>query len=228
MRQGKWVARYPGGSLKYEGYFVNDKPSGEWKRFHENGKLKAQMAYRPQSGRAYSSLYDEDGALYARGVFEGTDRDSTWNFYSGEKIVQTENFRLGKKEGPSMGFTQAGIVLWAREFHEDLLHGKSMEYYSSGIKKSDITYQLGKREGPALFYDETGVLYMDGLYTDDLSEGEWNIYSKDGKIRYKIRYSKGNLLDSSTADSIQLREFKKYDQIKGKIPEPKIDQTDRP
>jgi antitoxin component YwqK of YwqJK toxin-antitoxin module len=228
MRQGKWVARYPGGSLRYEGYFIDDKPTGEWKRFHENGKLKAQMSYRLLSGRAFSSLFDDEGKLYARGVFDGTNRDSTWNFYSGDIIVQTENYHLGKKEGNSMGFSQHGTVLWAREFRDDLLHGKSIEYYSTGTKKSEITYLLGKKSGPAFFFDENGVLYMEGLYTDDLSEGEWNIYSKEGSINYQIKYSKGNLLNSGAIDSIQLREFKKYDQLKGKIPEPKIDQTDRP
>jgi len=228
LRQGRWVARYPGGTLRYEGTFSNNKPEGEWKRYHENGKLKALMNYRIGSDRAFASLFDEEGNLYAKGVFDGTKRDSTWNFFSGDKIVQTENYRLGKKSGTAMGFDHHGTVLWAREYRDDILSGKSIEYYTTGTKKCELTYALGQKNGPALFYDENGVLYMDGLYKDDLSEGDWNIYSKEGKIRYQIKYSKGNILNSGTIDSIQLKEFKQYDQIKGKIPEPKVNQTDMP
>ncbi len=128
MRQGRWVARYPGGTLKYEGSFSNNKAEGEWKRYHENGKLKALMIYRTGSDRAFASLFDEEGNLYAKGVFEGINRDSTWNFYSGDKVVQTENYRLGKKSGPTMGFDHHGTVLWEREYKEDILQGKSDRY----------------------------------------------------------------------------------------------------
>jgi len=80
MKQGKWIGKYPDGTLKYEGKFFNDKPVGEWKRYHENGKLKAQMSYYQNSGRAFTSLFDTDGKLYsgfiaksADKIFESTD-----------------------------------------------------------------------------------------------------------------------------------------------------------
>lgn len=228
MKQGKWVSTFPGGNKRYEGAFVNGQPVGEWTRYHENGKVKALMNYRPNSGRAFAQLFDEEGKLYAKGVFDGTKRDSTWNFYNGDKIVQTENYRLGKREGAAIGFDHNGIVLWAREYKDDWQDGKSLEYYSDGTKKSEITYSQGRMSGPARFYDEKGILFMDGLYQDDLSEGDWFVYSPDGKIRYKVTYAKGELLNSAAIDSVQLKEFKKYDQVKGKIPEPKMNQADLP
>ncbi len=228
MKQGRWTNKYPGGTLKYEGNFFNDKPVGEWKRYHENGKVKALMVYRSKSDRVFTSLFDVEGSLYAKGVFEGTLRDSTWNFYSGEKVILIENYLLGKKEGKSTGFDQYGKVLWEKEWKNDELDGKSTEYYPTGLKRNEITYLVGIKNGPALFYDQDGVVSMEGFYTNDLSDGDWKVFDKDGKLKYQIKYSKGDILNSGVLDSMQLKEFKKYDNLKGKIAEPKVNDSGMP
>ena len=228
MKQGKWVGKYPGGTTKYEGNFLNDKPVGLWKRYHENSKLKAMMSYRQNSERAFTSLFDTEGKLYAKGVFEGTFRDSTWNFYNGDIVVQTENYNLGKKDGTSKTFDQNSQVISEKIWKNDLLDGNSTEFYPTGLKRSEINYIGGARNGPALFYDQDGAKSMEGNYKDDLSDGFWKFFDKDGKVKYRIQYDKGNILNSASLDSLQLIEFKKYDKIKGKIPEPQINETGRP
>jgi antitoxin component YwqK of YwqJK toxin-antitoxin module len=228
LKQGKWVSRNPGGKLKYEGAFDRDKPIGEWKRYHENGKMKALMSYRPNSERVFASLYDEEGKLYAKGVFEGTLRDSTWNFFSGELLVQTENYRSGRKEGRATGFDQNGKIVWEKEWKNDVADGKAVEYYPTGIKRSELSYAGGVKNGPARFYDENGGLSTDGSYTDDLSDGVWKIFEKDGKLKYQIKYKKGEIIDKGLQDSLQIKEFKKYDMLKGKIPEPKVNENGMP
>lgn len=228
MKQGKWVGKYPGGTMKYEGFFLNDKPVGEWKRYHENGRTKALMSYHQNSERVFASLFDADGKLYAKGVFQATLRDSTWNFFSGEKVVQTENYHLGKKEGTSRVFDQNSQMISEKEWKNDTQDGKSIEFYPTGLKKNEITYANGEKNGPAFFYDPDGVKSMEGNYKDDLSDGDWKIFDKDGKIKYRIQYEKGNILNSGTLDSLQLNEFKKYDRLKGKIPEPQVNETGRP
>ena len=140
MKQGKWIGRYPGGTLKYEGVFDRNKPTGEWKRYHENGKIKALMNYRPNSDRVFASLFDEEGKPYAKGIFEGTLRDSVWNFYSGELIVLVENYSQGKKEGKATSFDSNGKVLSEKEWKEDQLNGKAIEYDPTGIKRNEIMY----------------------------------------------------------------------------------------
>jgi len=228
LKQGRWVSRYPSGTLRYEGSFVNDKPVGEWKRYHENGKIKALLSYRAKSDRLFASLFDTDGKLYAKGVFEGTIRDSTWNFYSGEKIVQIENYLLGKKEGKSTGFDQYGKVLWEREWKKDQLDGKSIEYYPTGLKRNEISFVEGIKNGVAQFYDQDGNLSMQGFYKDDLSDGDWKVFEKDGRIKYQIKYAKGDILNSGALDSLQLKEFKKYDNVKGKIADPALNESGKP
>jgi len=222
LKQGKWVSNYPDGKLKYEGFFENGKPAGEWKRYHENGKTKAILTYRPNSERAFAILFDEDGKQYAKGIFEGTLRDSTWNFYDGDKVVLIENYANGKKSGKSLGFDADGKILWEKEMKNDTLNGNSIEFYPGGSKRNEIRYAAGKKSGPALFFDEKGIKTMEGNFKDDLSDGTWQVFDNDGKPKYHIQYEKGEILNGSSIDSLQRNEFKQYDKVKGKIPEPKV------
>ena len=228
MKEGKWVSRYPDGTLKYEGTFQHNKPVGDWRRYHENGKTKALMNYRSGSDRAFASLFDDEGKLYAKGVFEGTLRDSTWNFYSGELLVLTENYNHGKKEGCATGYNEAGKVIWAKIWKNDLLDGVAREYFPDGIQRSEITYLEGKRNGPAIFYRENGLKSMEGNFREDLSDGAWSIFDLEGKLKYQVKYKKGEILDGGKLDTLQINEFKQYDKIKGKIPEPKMNDSGRP
>ncbi len=205
MRQGKWVGKYPGGSPKYEGYFIQNKPVGEWKRYHENGKIKALMTYRPNSERVFATLFDEDGKLYAKGVFEGALRDSTWNFYGGELLVSIENYNFGKREGKAIGYDQNGKKIWEREWKNDLLDGNELQYDPSGIKRKEIFYKEGKKSGPALFYDENGVITIEGSYQDDLSDGTWKFFGKDGKLQYQIKYDKGEIVNKGAMEDKGIR-----------------------
>ncbi len=228
MKQGRWEAKYPGGTKKYEGTFLNNKPVGEWKRFHENGKTKALMTYRSQSESVYAILFDEEGKRYAEGVFVGTFRDSIWVFYNGDLVVRLENYRNGKKEGKSTGFDSQGKKTWEKNWKSDLQDGVSMDYYPNGQKRNEITFVSGKKNGPARFYNESGEVSMEGSYVDDLSEGKWNIYSTNGVLKYQLTYEKGEIRNGGAMDSLQLKEFKRYDQLKGKIPEPKLNESGMP
>jgi antitoxin component YwqK of YwqJK toxin-antitoxin module len=228
MKTGRWISRYPNGTLRYEGSFDKDKPVGAWKRYHENGKVKALMNHRFNSERVFASLYDAEGKLYAKGVFEGVLRDSTWNFYSGEQLVMTENYRNGQREGKATGYYQNGAIKYEKNWREDLANGNSVEYDLTGIKRREIYYVDDKKNGPALFYDENGAKSMEGEYKEDLSEGTWKIFDKEGQVKYQIKYLKGEILDKGAMDAQQIKEFKQYDQLKGKIPEPKANETGLP
>jgi antitoxin component YwqK of YwqJK toxin-antitoxin module len=228
LKQGKWVSRYPGGGLKYEGIFANNKPVGEWKRYHENGRIKALMSYRLNSERIFASLFDEEGRLYAKGVFDGTLRDSTWNFYSGDQMVLIENYATGKKTGKAKSFDSNGQVMWEKEYKNDLPDGNSIEYYPSGNKKNEIFYKGGKKNGSVVFYAESGDKITEGNYFNDLSDGIWKMFDESGKLKYQVKYNKGEILKGNAIDSLQQMEFKKFDSMKGKIPEPKASESGLP
>jgi len=219
-KQGLWRGKYPNGSIRYEGAFVNDQPVGDWKRFHENGKIKAFLHNFPNSDKASAELFDSNGLRYAKGNFKGTAKDSTWNYYNNLRLVGQENYSVGLKNGRSLSFFENGNPATETNWTNSRLNGASISFYPSGKKKSEIQFQQGKREGLNKVYYESGKFQITGQYNNDQPEGTWKFMDENGKVKYELRYKAGVLLNPEVVDSIQADEFKAFDRAKGKLKDP--------
>ena len=219
-KQGHWIGKYPNGTIRYEGSFANDKPVGEWKRFHENGKIKALLHQFPNTDKASAELFDNNGVRYAKGNYKGTAKDSTWNYYNNLRLVGQENYSGGIKNGRSLTFFENGIPATESNWTNGLLDGVCRSFYSSGEKKTETIFQQGKREGLNLVYYESGKPQITGQYDNDQSDGTWKFMDESGKVKYQLKYKKGILLNPEVVDSIQANEFKAFDRAKGKLKDP--------
>jgi antitoxin component YwqK of YwqJK toxin-antitoxin module len=219
-KQGKWIGKYPNGTIRYEGSFTDDKPIGEWKRFHENGRIKAQMYHFPNSEKVSAELFDSNGIRYAKGNYKGTAKDSTWNYYNNLKLVAQENFTDGKKNGRSLTFFENGEPATESNWVNGLPDGVSRSFYPTGKKKMEIMYRQGKRQGLNLVYYESGQTEIKGQFNNDQSEGTWIFTDENGTIKYKLNYKSGILLNPEVIDSIQANEFKAFDRAKGRLKDP--------
>ena len=59
-KQGYWEKKYGNGELRYQGYFKDNAPIGEMKRFYESGALQAILDYGNGESRVYARLFYED------------------------------------------------------------------------------------------------------------------------------------------------------------------------
>ena len=219
-KQGRWIGKYPNGTIRYDGSFINDKPVGEWKRFHENGKIKARFSHFPNSGKVSAELFDDGGIRYAKGNFKDTAKDSTWNYYNNLRLVAVENFSKGIKEGKSLTFFENGIPAEESNWMNGKRDGVSRYYYPSGKKKIEIMYRQGKRNGLNLIYYESGQMEITGQYINDQCEGTWKFIDEKGVVKYKLKYNAGKLLNPEVVDSIETGVFKAFDRAKGHLKDP--------
>jgi antitoxin component YwqK of YwqJK toxin-antitoxin module len=219
-KQGHWIGKYTNGTIRYEGSFSNDKPVGEWKRFHENGKIKALLHHLPNADKASAELFDINGVRYAKGNYKGTAKDSTWNYYNNLRLVGQENFSDGMKNGRSLTFFENGIPATESNWINGLLNGVSRSFYSSGKKKTETMFHQGLRHGLNLVYYESGQTQITGQYNNDQSDGTWKFMDETGNVKFELNYKAGVLLNPEVVDSIQANEFKAFDRAKGKLKDP--------
>ncbi|MCX6237880.1 MAG: toxin-antitoxin system YwqK family antitoxin [Bacteroidia bacterium] len=226
-KQGRWIGKYTSRTIRYEGSFTDDKPVGEWKRFHENGKIKAHLYHSPNTDKASAELFDSNGVRYAKGNYKGTVKDSTWNYYNNLRLVGQENFSNGIKNGRSLTFYENGNPATESNWVNGMLNGVSRSFYPSGKKKMEIMYQQGKRHGLNLVYYESGQTEITGQFNNDQSDGTWKFADENGKVKYELKYKAGVLLNPEVVDSIQANEFKAFDRAKGRLKDPE-DFSQRP
>ncbi len=51
-KQGHWIKKYPNGNVMYDGFFRNDKPAGEFRRYYEDNTLKSLLVFNADGAEA--------------------------------------------------------------------------------------------------------------------------------------------------------------------------------
>jgi antitoxin component YwqK of YwqJK toxin-antitoxin module len=220
LKQGKWVGKYPDGTIRYEGIFKDNKPVGELKRYHENGKIKAILVYSPNSDKVKAELFNPEGSMVSRGNFIGTLKDSVWTYYDNKEIAARENYNKGLKNGKSYAYYPDGKTSNESEWVNGKLNRIARDFYPSGEKKSETRYLEGKRQGWSSVYFESGKPQIEGEYDNDQYAGTWKFFNPDGTIKFQLEYKNGMLQNPEALDSLQMDEFKAFDKVKGKIKDP--------
>ena len=69
MKQGHWITKFSNGKTKYEAYFVDDKPVGEFKKYNSYGNLYAVLNYSADGSTASAKFYHRSGKISATGKY---------------------------------------------------------------------------------------------------------------------------------------------------------------
>lgn len=199
MKQGKWL-KFDSKTKKklYEGFFINNRPVGLFKRFHPNGKESAVMYYEKGGEHIRVKFYYDTGIMAAEGVYARDNvKDSAWNFYGTDKaLMAKESYKEGVKHGMSIKYyrakTKDGEPIKSEEieYKDGKKDGIWKQYYESGKIKLNATYSNDLVEGLWTYYFESGKIYITGKYIKSLKEGIWYYFEENGK-KTEIEYVNG-------------------------------------
>ncbi len=220
LKQGYWERKFSNGKSAYTVTFKDDKPVGEMVRYYFNGNKKVVVHYdENQFGKA--TLYSEKGKLTAKGFYQGTKKDSLWEFVSPEGVLYTrEHYNDGLKNGVTTHFYKRGNVAQKIEWKEDVKDGIWKKYHENGQLKMTSAHINGKIEGEYIVYSADGKLEVQGEFKNGLEEGVWVIFTPANTIAYKIEYKDGKTLNSEEFDEKQRKMFAEFEKNKGKIKDP--------
>jgi antitoxin component YwqK of YwqJK toxin-antitoxin module len=172
-KQGPWQKNYPGTSvLQYKGAFLNDKPVGTFIYNFESGQKKAELVHGLPGGCSSVLLFYENGQLLADGFYKGEKKDSLWYNYA-----------------------QSGELISAVNYQLDVLHGKSVFYFSEGqlleqklqIQKV-VNYTNGKLNGSYQENFYNGKPKLKGTYQNGMRMGLWTEFYNTGEVLSKVNY----------------------------------------
>lgn len=224
QKQGFWKKSYRNGSLAYKGFFKDDKPRGEFIRYHENGMVSALMLFTECGDTARVTLFNNDGKAMAKGKYLRTKKHGVWNYYGQNKsIVFTEEYNEGMKHGNFITYYPTGEVYEKISWKGDLKNGPTVQYYPGGTTKSMLFYVDGLEDGPIRTYFLNGEVRLEGQYSKGLKEGFWKIYSADNKVIKEYEYSKGIAANFDELVEKETRELDALLKNIGKIQEPTIE-----
>jgi antitoxin component YwqK of YwqJK toxin-antitoxin module len=224
LKQGYWKKNYQNGHLMYKGFFKNDKPIREMRRYYEDGPLQAIMIFSEDGNTSKVRIFYQDGEPSAEGFYYGTQKDSVWKYYSfySGALLSEEHYLRGKKNGMSRSFYDNGKVAEEIEYLNDEKNGKWNQYFDNGVVKMNSFYKQNKVNGNYIFNFPDGKIKIIGNFLDNNRNGIWTFYNEDGTEKYKLHYDKGNV---NADDEKKLMEqdkefFQKVDENIGKFADP--------
>jgi antitoxin component YwqK of YwqJK toxin-antitoxin module len=219
-KQGFWQKQQPNGNLLYEGYFKNDQPVGEFKRYHPNGLIKAKLFYTEGSDTSDAELFDPQGKLMAKGKYLGQLKIGEWRYFQNGQLVSEEAFENNLKHGVSKTYYPTGELFEETSWKYNLQDGMYRAYFKNGKPYLECRMFNGKRDGSCQVYYENGGLELDAFYKKGLRDGEWKYYHLNGDFSYTLIYDLGLLLNPEVLDSIQQVRFNEMEKSKGKLADP--------
>jgi len=219
-KQGFWTKKDNYGKLIYQATFKDDKPVGEMKRFHPNGKLMAILNFAEGTDESDAQLFDEHGALIAKGKYTGQKKSGEWAYLSDSKIVSTETFLNGLKVGISKRYYKTGELLEESNWQNDRMHGIYRSYFQDGKIILECNYTEGKRNGAFKTWFPNGTLELEATYTNDERDQDWKYYDEKGSPIYTLKFDLGKLLNPEVQDSIGKAKADGYKSKGNNIPDP--------
>ena len=224
-KQGYWEAVDNKGGLVYSGYFKDDKPVGELKRYFPTGQVRVIMNYENDGTKARTGFYWQNGELAARGNYIGAKRDSVWLYYSyyTKTISHSVEYTAGKRNGKEQSFYPNGNVAQETNWKNDLKDGSWKQFFDNGQLKSTAMYVNDKLEGTYTAYYPDGKKEIEGVYRNDAPNGEWNRFDDTGNVTSTIKYAKGKIANQDELSADEQEFFRKVMEQEGRIKEPTLE-----
>jgi antitoxin component YwqK of YwqJK toxin-antitoxin module len=220
LRQGQWKKQQPNGKPLYEGQFKDDKPVGEWKRYHEGGQIKAIINYDTDSDSAFAQLFDEWGKKVAEGNYIDEKKTGTWRYYSDDRLISDEQFANGVKNGVSHMYYETGEKLEEADWINGKEDGTHRVFFKNGKPFMEYKMKDGLRNGLCITYFQNGGTELEANYKNGLRDGTWSFYNENGGLWYILKYYDGDILNPNVRDSIENLKLQNFEKNKDNVVDP--------
>lgn len=197
-REGAWKEFYSEGSLKAEGVYTNDKPTGKWKYYYPGGKLEQTGSYTKTGKKdGVWKWFFENGNLLREENYRAGLRDGLMTEYDERGTIITEgDFLEGNEDGPWFELTGDSYIKGS--YRDGLRNG--MWYYmlldTAGTRIDSVIVYKGNfiddnPDGQHTWYWDNGRVKEEGTFIMGKREGDWFRFNYDGTLFMVISYREG-------------------------------------
>jgi antitoxin component YwqK of YwqJK toxin-antitoxin module len=190
-----WVIHGYKGTLKMQGYMLNNKKEGVWREYNEGSGMVTKMEeYRNGEKNGASMTFGPGGAVIAdENYVNGKLSGHRTTYSNGGRMKSTEYYIDGKLNGVRKTYYDNSKMQEEGNWKNGERDGKTTWYLQSGTPSLEYTYKEGRLEGPTVSYDDYGKKKQEGNYKNDLEDGEWKMYT-DSLLDKRVIYKAGQIV----------------------------------
>jgi antitoxin component YwqK of YwqJK toxin-antitoxin module len=221
-KQGHWIKRYSDQTIQYDGYFKDDKPTGEFKRYYEDKTLKSVLTFSNNGRDASAILYHPNGNIASKGKYVNQKKEGKWQFFSAiikDYLISEEVYAHNLRNGLSVKFYPDSTIAEKINYLNDVKQGEWTRYYPGGALLLKSNYVNGNLNGKFEAWFENGKIQFSGQYKNDSRDGLWLLYNPNGTVKYRISYTDG-ITDDRKLEIDASRYLDSLEINKGRIQDP--------
>ncbi len=217
-REGEFVSKHLGGSIKERMFYWRGVPHGECKIFyidtlhlhcsynrgmlegpyivyHENGQIERSCIYANDYVANNHKVYNEDGSLAQSIVIQ--DGQSIRKEWKGRKLVRYDLTDLTANNGVSYMWYSNGQLESAWNCKNGLMHGESTLWHKNGNIK---VREYHNTSGEFKYWYSNGQLKEEFYFDIDIGgkKGEHKTWYRDGRPKMSRFYYNGKLEGKQT------------------------------
>jgi antitoxin component YwqK of YwqJK toxin-antitoxin module len=220
LKQGSWEKHFPNGRIMYAGNFKDNKPVGEWRRYHESGGVKAILQYNETNDSVKARLFETSAHPVAEGIYVNEKKEGLWIYYAETVKVAEEHFINGLKNGLCRKFYSTGEVLEESEWKNNQKEGKYQAFFLSGKPYLQCMFKNDRRNGRCFSYFPSGMTEVESYYTNDLPDGTWKYLDENDSVRFILQYEKGTLKNPEVLINMNTKELENLDKQRDRLTDP--------
>jgi antitoxin component YwqK of YwqJK toxin-antitoxin module len=221
-KQGHWIKKNPNENVIYDGFFKDDHPVGEFRRYYEDKTLKSVLIFSDDGKEAIATIYHPNGNISSKGKYKNEKKEGKWQFFSeliNGYLLSEEQYSGNLKNGPSVKFYPDSTVAEKLNYLNNIRQGEWIKYYPNGAICLKSNYLNGEISGKFEVWYENGNIEYSGQYKNDARDGLWLIYSNNGALKYKLVYLAG-VTNDRQMDIDESDYLDSLENIKGNIADP--------
>ncbi len=196
QRQGPWRGYFSTGSIRYEGNFVDDKPTGVFKYFYPQGQLRAELVHEPGEDAVQATYYHRNRSVLGKGKYVDQQMQGKWLFYNDQGVLVSEHhYQNGENHGVWKTFFTDGTIAESEKWVNGKKTGKLKRFYPDGSTYMIANYKNDLLNGEYMLFYPDGKPMLTGKYSDNINEGEWIYFTDEGQIQKRVAYEKGVIIE---------------------------------
>ncbi len=229
LKQGLWIKYYPNRNKLYEGTFKDNKPTGEMKRYFDDGSIKALMLFYDSGDSVQTTIYYQNGVVASEGLYINNKKHGAWNYYSffDSTLVKTEHFNLDNKEGSEKNYYPNGTLAEFINWKNNKKNGEWEQFYEDSTPKSKGAFVDGEINGSYYVYYSNGRPEVVGFYKLGKMDGIWQYFNPEGEKERELKFIDGQPENIDDLTEEEQDFFELIEKNKGTLSEPTIEEVYR-
>ncbi len=204
-RNGFWRVLFRNENPRYEGTFVDGKPTGKFIYYFPEGGIRAELIHKEDDDELeYEKLVQatfyhrgrKDKNIMAEGQFVDRKKQGLWRFFNERGTLVMKNYyHEDKNHGVRKTFFDCGALMETVTFHNDIKEGSWKQYYENGNLRLSAYYNNDMLNGEYEVFYDNGRRRIKGYYQDNLPDKTWTYLARSGKIERRVVYDKGEMVE---------------------------------